>query len=80
MLLGNVPLKSFWRANVRFSYLKAGEIFKVKSNIKPQSNTAISNGTSNGNYVIVDGYVAQNDKRRFCLGALSNVHRYFSRF
>ena len=74
-----VPSKRFSSTNF-FSYLKAGEIFKVKSNIKTQTNTANSKGTSNGNYVIVDGYVAQNDKRRFCLGALSNVHRYISKF
>ena len=53
---------------------KAGEIFKVRSipgNAKEGTVTS-----SGGNYVVVDGYVAQNDKRRFCLGALSNVHRY----
>lgn len=37
-----------------------GEPFKVKSS---------------SSHVIVDGYVEQNDKNRFCLGALSNVAR-----
>ena len=54
---------------------KAGEIFKVRS-IPNSGNAKEGTATSSGgNYVVVDGYVAQNDKRRFCLGALSNVHR-----
>ena len=57
-------------------FLQVGEIFKVRSarNVV-SSNTKDSSSASAGHFVIVDGYVAQNDKKRFCLGALSNVHR-----
>ena len=52
-------------ANLSFSIkptflFQVGEIFKVPIFCK---------------FVNVDGYVEQNDKHRFCLGALSNVHR-----
>ena len=60
-------LKSNWRTNSfiqprakNFNPFQVGEIFKVPTRCK---------------YVSVDGYVEQHDKHRFCVGALSNVHR-----
>ena len=56
------PLPEFWCSISYFELdVQVGSSFKVKS--------------QGSRKVMVDGYVEQNDKQRFCLGALSNVHR-----
>ena len=45
---------------MEFQSLQVGEVFKIPSSWRS---------------VIVDGYVDPSGQNRFCLGALSNVHR-----
>lgn len=59
--LSNQPPPEFWCSISYFELDQhVGETFKV-----PSSN----------NFVIIDGYVDPSGGNRFCLGALSNVHR-----
>ena len=46
-------------------FFQVGEMFKVPSRCDT---------------VFVDGYVDPSGGNRFCLGALSNVHRYVANF
>ena len=56
------PMPEFWCSISYFELdVQVGSSFKVKS--------------GGAKTVYVDGYVEQNDRQRFCLGALSNVHR-----
>lgn len=59
--LSNQPLPEFWCSISYFELdQNVGETFKVPSSY---------------NSVIIDGYVDPSGGNRFCLGALSNVHR-----
>ena len=70
------PMPEFWCSISYFELdVQVGEIFKVRSSLNSSATSKDSSTSSYGNYVVVDGYVAQHDKRRLCLGALSNVHR-----
>ncbi|KAF0292168.1 Mothers against decapentaplegic 4 [Amphibalanus amphitrite] len=61
VLLSSVPPPEFW-CNISYFELdtQVGEAFKVPSSMSS---------------VTVDGYVDPSGESRFCLGALSNVHR-----
>lgn len=60
-LLSSQPAPEFWCSIAYFELdQQVGETFKVSSAY---------------NFVIVDGYVDPSGGSRFCLGALSNVHR-----
>lgn len=60
-LLSSQPAPEYWCSVAYFELdTQVGEIFKVSSNC-PR--------------VTVDGYVDPSGVNRFCLGALSNVHR-----
>ncbi|XP_037068552.1 mothers against decapentaplegic homolog 4-like [Pollicipes pollicipes] len=61
VLLSSVPAPEFW-CNITYFELdtQVGEAFKVPSSMSS---------------VTVDGYVDPSGDSRFCLGALSNVHR-----
>ncbi|KAH7642233.1 smad/Smad4 homolog Medea isoform X2 [Dermatophagoides farinae] len=61
MPLSNQPLPEYWCSIAYFELDQhVGETFKVPSNF---------------NSVTIDGYVDPSGGNRFCLGALSNVHR-----
>lgn len=60
-LLSNQPAPEYWCSVAYFELdAQVGETFKVPSSLPS---------------VTVDGYVDPSGGNRFCLGALSNVHR-----
>ena len=59
--ISNLPPPEYWCSIAYFELdQQVGETFKVSSTF---------------NYVKIDGYVDPSGNDRFCLGALSNVHR-----